>query len=73
MLLETHDPYRPAIMQWPKLGDAERGRLVSLPIWDIAVRTEGKARMRMLSYAAAVSDPLVRKALELNGNGEGRQ
>jgi len=72
MLLETHDPYRPAIMEWPKLSDAERGRLVSLPIWDIAVRTEGKARLRMLSYAAAVSDPLVRKALELNGNEEGR-
>ena len=29
------------------------GRLTSLPIWDIAVQTEGKARLLMLSYAAA--------------------
>jgi hypothetical protein len=72
MLLETHDPYRSAVMEWPKLDDAARHRLVSLPIWDIAVRTEGKARLRMLTYAATVADPLVRQALEMNGAEEGR-
>jgi hypothetical protein len=72
MLLDTHDAYRPAVMDWPKLSEAERARLVSLPIWDIAVRTEGKARMRMLSYAETVADPLVRQALEMNGDEEGR-
>ncbi len=72
LLLDTYNPYKPAIIEWPKLSDAERDRLVKLPIWDIAVQTEGKARMRMLGYAETVADPLVRKALELNGFEEGR-
>jgi hypothetical protein len=72
MLLDTFNPYKPAVIDWPKLSEDERERLVNLPIWDIAVQTEGKARMRMLGYAETVSDPLVREALELNGFEEGR-
>ena len=48
------------------------GRLTSLPIWDIAVQTEGKARLRMLSYAAALRDPALSAAIGLNGWEEGR-
>jgi len=29
MLLDTHNPYKPAIIDWPKLAPAERDRLVS--------------------------------------------
>jgi hypothetical protein len=47
MLLDSHDPYRPAIMDWPKLEDEARNRLISLPIWDIAVQTEGRARLNV--------------------------
>ncbi len=72
MLLDTYNPYRPAIIDWPKLTEPERQRLITLPIWDIAVQTEGKARMRMLGYAETIADPLVREALELNGFEEGR-
>jgi hypothetical protein len=53
--------------------DAEaRDRLVGLPIWDIAVQTEGKARQRVLSYAAGIEDVLLRRAVELDGFEEGR-
>jgi len=72
LLLDTFNPYKPAVIEWPKLAEAERERLVSLPIWDIAVRTEGKARMNMLTYAEQLKNPLLRKALELNGFEEGR-
>ena len=72
LLLDTFNPYKPAVIEWPKLSDAERDRLVSLPIWDIAVRTEGKARLNMLTYAERLKEPLLRKALELNGFEEGR-
>ena len=72
LLLDTFNPYKPAVIEWPRLADAERDRLVSLPIWDIAVRTEGKARMNMLTYAEQLTNPLLRKALELNGFEEGR-
>src|SRR6202041_4097875 len=49
-----------------------RDRLVSLPIWDIAVQTEGKARLNVASYAKAPRAPLLRKAIELNAFEEGR-
>ena len=73
MLLETFNPYRPAVIDWPKLDDEARSRLVSLPIWDIAVQTEGKASLRVKSYARLVAnDPWLRKAVELNAFEEGR-
>jgi hypothetical protein len=72
MLLETHNPYRPSIIDWPMLEGETRDRLVSLPIWDIAVQTEGKARQRVLSYAGIIKDALLRRAVELDGFEEGR-
>jgi hypothetical protein len=73
MLLETFNPYRPAVLDWPRLDDAARDRLVRLPIWDIAVQTEGKASLRVKSYARLVaSDAWLRRAVELNAFEEGR-
>ncbi len=72
MLLDTFNPYKPAVIDWPKLDQEARDRLVSLPIWDIAVQTEGRARLNVASYAACVSDPLLKKAIELNAFEEGR-
>jgi len=72
MLLETHNRYKPAVIDWPVLEPEARERLVGLPIWDIAVQTEGKARLRVLSYAETVDDPLLRQAIELDGFEEGR-
>jgi hypothetical protein len=72
-LLETFNPYRPAVIDWPSLDDEARQRLVSLPIWDIAVQTEGKASLRVKSYAQKVSgDELLQKAIELNAFEEAR-
>lgn len=72
-LLETFNPYRPAVLDWPKLDDEARERLVTLPIWDIAVQTEGKASLRVKSFAAKVShDEWLRRAVELNAFEEGR-
>ncbi len=72
LLLDTHNPYKPAVIDWPRLDSEARDRLVGLPIWDIAVQTEGKASTRVLSYADAVADPLLREAVVLNGFEEGR-
>jgi hypothetical protein len=71
-LLDTFDPYKPAVIDWPELDAETRDRLVKLPIWDIAVQTEGKARLNVASYAAVTTDPLLRKAIELNAFEEGR-
>ena len=72
MLLDTHNPYKPAVIDWPRLDGEARDRLVALPIWDIAVQTEGKAKTRVLSYAGRLADPLLREAVTLNGFEEGR-
>jgi hypothetical protein len=71
-LLDTFDPYRPAVIDWPELAPDALARITSLPIWDIAVQTEGKARARVLAYAEEVRDPLLKRAVELNGFEEGR-
>jgi len=72
MLLDTFNPYKPAVIDWPVLDPDARQRLVSLPIWDIAVQTEGRARLRILSYARAVREGLLREAFELMAFEEGR-
>jgi hypothetical protein len=71
-LLDTFNPYKPAVIDWPELEVSARDRLVSLPIWDIAVQTEGRARLNVATYAATAPDPLLRKAIELNAFEEGR-
>jgi hypothetical protein len=72
MLLETYNPYKPAIIDWPVLDGEARQRLISLPIWDIAVQTEGRARRRILSYAERITHPLLRRAVEHMAFEEGR-
>jgi hypothetical protein len=72
MFHETFNPYRPAVIDWPTLTPEALARLVGLPIWDIAVQTEGKARQRMLSYSASLPDPAWREAIGRNGWEEGR-
>jgi hypothetical protein len=72
MLLDTHNPYKPSIIDWPVLDAEARERLVNLPIWEIAVQTEGKARLRVLSYAEGIGDRLLQQAIELDGFEEGR-
>jgi hypothetical protein len=72
MFHETFNPYKPSVIDWPLLAPEARARLIALPIWDIAVQTEGKAKLRMLSYAYALADPELRAAIELNGWEEGR-
>ena len=41
---ETFNPYRPSVPEWLALDPQTLARIAGLPIWDIAVQTEGKAR-----------------------------
>jgi hypothetical protein len=72
MLRDSFNPYKPAIIDWPKLDVEARDRLVRLPIWDIAVQTEGRAKQNVAAYGEVVSNPLLKKAIELNAFEEGR-
>jgi hypothetical protein len=72
MLLDTHDPYRPAVIDWPKLEPDVRGRIVSLPIWDMAVQTEGRTGMFVKTFAETVQQPLLKSAVEMDAFEERR-
>ncbi len=72
MFQETFNPYRPSIIAWPKLNPEALQRVTSLPIWDVAVHTESRARLRFATYANSIDDPEVRAAIALNAWEEGR-
>jgi hypothetical protein len=72
MFRDTFNPYRPSIIDWPELSPDALIRLTSLPIWDIAVQTEGKARLRMMAYARSLTDPTWREAIGRNAWEENR-
>jgi hypothetical protein len=71
-LLDTHDPYRPALIEWPPLDAQTEGRIKSLPIWDMAVATEGRAGMNVRSFGEVTTDPLLRQAVDMDAFEESR-
>jgi hypothetical protein len=72
MFHDTFNPYKPSVIEWPKLDPEALQRLTSLPIWDIAVHTETKAQARMAAYGESVDDAAWREAIGRNGWEEGR-
>ncbi len=72
MFLDSYDPYKPAVIQWPNLAPDALARLTGLPFWDIAVRTEESAGRRMEALAAIADDALIRQAVNLNAFEERR-
>jgi len=65
--LDTHVEYVPEQMQWPVLADDELARLRSLPFWQEAVSTENVTSNTVAAAAALEADPLVRRAIEMQG------
>jgi hypothetical protein len=72
MFVETFNAYRPSVIAWPRLTPEMLNRVTSLPIWDIAVHTESRARLRFAAYAATVADPDIGQAVMLNAWEEDR-
>jgi hypothetical protein len=71
-LLSTFNPYKPAVIDWPKLSKETQDRLTALPIWDIAVQTENRAGLNVATYAEGIRDSLLRKTVELDAFEEKR-
>jgi hypothetical protein len=65
--LDTHLDYAPEQIQWPPLDEEELRRLRSLPFWQEAVSTENVTSHTVAAAAALEPDPLVRRAIELQG------
>ena len=71
-LFATFNPYKPAVIDWPKLDPGTRKIVTSLPIWDIAVQTENRAGLFVASYGDLVDDPILKAAVELDAFEERR-
>ena len=65
MLLDTFDPYKPAVIDWPKLESEALQRVVTMPFWTIAVETEDSASAHFVNFAKMQTDPLLKEAFEL--------
>jgi hypothetical protein len=65
MLLDTRSlsPGRHRLAR-ARRGNAQPDRL--LPIWDIAVATEGRAGMNVKTYAEYIDEPLLKTAVEMD-------
>src|SRR5215469_4995087 len=70
--LDTFVEYVPEQIQWPALAEEELARLRALPFWQEAVSTENVTSNTVAAAAALEADPLVRKAIELQGFEEQR-
>lgn len=69
---KSHDPFKPADLQWPELGVDVVARLKALPIWEEAVRTEAETALAVLTMGAAEKDPALSKAITMQGYEEQR-
>lgn len=72
MLIDTHDPFDPERIAWPRIDTEGRRRIAALPFWNDAIADEGNARRRLEALAAVQTDPLLAEALALQGREEGR-
>lgn len=72
LLGATYNPYKPAVLDWPRLDDETKKRITALPIWDMAVQAENKAGARIEFFAQTMKDKNLRAAL-LHMAGEERR
>lgn len=70
--LDSHRAYEPPDLPWPVLDEVSIARLRAIPVWSMALGVEINAGSMLAGYAATEGDPLVRKALELQGFEETR-
>jgi hypothetical protein len=70
--IDSHRPYEPADMPWPELDELSLARLRAIPIWTTALEVEIGAGVMLARFAESEPDPLVRKALALQGYEEDR-
>jgi hypothetical protein len=70
--LESHKAYDPQDWPWPELDEISLARLRAIPIWTMALEVEIGAGTMLAGYAKTEPDPLVRRALELQGYEEDR-
>jgi len=72
VFIDTHDPFQPEAIQWPELDAETLQRLKAMPVWNEATRTEAATAVKVQSLGDTEKDPLLAKAISLQGYEEGR-
>jgi hypothetical protein len=70
--IATHNSYDPELLPWPALDETALGRLRAIPFWSEVLYTERRAGAIVEAFGATIEDPLVRRAVALQGFEEKR-
>ncbi len=70
--LDTHLDYQPEKLPFPKLDKMHLNRLKSIPFWREALTIELEAGKMVSAFAETIDDPLIKKAIALQGEEEKR-
>ena len=70
--IDSYTDYDPATLPWPALSDADLAKLRSVPFWQEVLHTERRAGLIVAAFAETIDEPLVRKAVDLQGREETR-
>jgi hypothetical protein len=70
--IDSHRLFDPETLPWPELDEPALGRMRAVPFWQEVWHTERRAGAIVAAFAATVTDPLVRQAIDLEGFEETR-
>lgn len=70
--IDSHLEFTPEQIRWPSLDEATLSRLAGLPFWQEAVSTEAMTSRTVAAAATLERDPLLRRAIALQGFEEQR-
>jgi hypothetical protein len=70
--IDTHVPFEPRDLTWPRLDDAVRARLASLPLWSEAAKIEALTALVVSTMAKEEKDVALAEAIRLQGYEEAR-
>ena len=70
--IETHLPFEPASLPWPRLEPRYVDLLRAFPFWSFARSMEQEADRMIATFGRTLNDPAIREAVELQGYEEGR-
>ena len=69
---DTYTDFDPATLPWPELDEAALARLKSVPFWEEVFYTERRAGAIVAAFTETVTDPVLKKAIALQGFEEAR-
>jgi hypothetical protein len=70
--IDSYLDYEPEKLPWPELDELSLNRLKGIPFWREALITEREAGIMVSAFAETIDDPILKKAIALQGKEEYR-